>query len=195
VFVDIKLQSIKQASHGQYSSPKIAKQNMSNAEAHKPVEVIGLGKRFRDVVAVEAIDFIVERGRVIGLLGGNGAGKTTTMSMLMGLLTPTSGIARIFGKDANTRDASALARINFSSPYVEMPGRLTIAENLEIYARLFGLRHPKNRIAKLARDLDLESFLHRPTRPLSAEQKSRSALDKSLINAPECFCWTSQLRA
>ncbi len=81
---------------------------MSNAEAHKPVEVIGLGKKFGDVVAVEAIDFAVERGRVIGLLGGNGAGKTTTMSMLMGLLTPTSGIAKIFGKDASIRDASAL---------------------------------------------------------------------------------------
>ena len=128
---------------------------MSNAEAHKPVEVIGLGKKFGDVIAVEAINFAVERGRVIGLLGGNGAGKTTTMSMLMGLLTPTSGIARIFGKNASTRDASALARINFSSPYVEMPGRLTVAENLEVYARLFGLRRPKDRIAKLARDLDL----------------------------------------
>jgi ABC-2 type transport system ATP-binding protein len=158
---------------------------MSNAEAHKPVEVIGLGKKFGDVIAVEAIDFAVERGRVIGLLGGNGAGKTTTMSMLMGLLTPTSGIARIFGADSSTRDASALARINFSSPYVEMPGRLTVAENLEVYARLFGLRRPKDRIAKLARDLDLESFLHRPTRTLSAGQKSRSALAKSLINAPE----------
>lgn len=150
-----------------------------------PVEAIGLAKHFGPVRAVDGVDFSVARGEVVGLLGGNGAGKTTTMSMLMGLLTPSAGEARIFGVDADRREAAALARINFSSPYVEMPGRLTVAENLEVYARLFGVRRPKARIRDLARDLDLESFLHRMTRTLSAGQKSRAALAKSLINRPE----------
>lgn len=158
---------------------------MTSASASLPVEAQGLAKSFGDVVAVAPIDFTVARGRIVGLLGGNGAGKTTTMSMLMGLLTPSAGEARIFGADASRRDQRALARINFSSPYVEMPGRLTVAENLEIYARLFGVRQPKDRIAALARDLDLEPFLDRMTRTLSAGQKSRSALAKSLVNEPE----------
>jgi ABC-2 type transport system ATP-binding protein len=151
----------------------------------RPIEARGLTKRFGEETAVHPIDFVVERGAVVGLLGGNGAGKTTTMSMLMGLLIPSAGEARVFGVDASRRDAAAMARINFSSPYVEMPGRLTVFENLEVYARLFGVRRPKDRIRQLARDLDLESFLHRMTRTLSAGQKSRSALAKSLVNEPE----------
>ena len=150
-----------------------------------PVEAEDLTKRFGDVIAVEGINFSVKKGSVVGLLGGNGAGKTTTMSLLMGLVIPSAGEARIFGEDASKRSAPALARINFSSPYVEMPGRLTVEENLQVYARLFGVVHAKERIAELARDLDLESFLHRMTRTLSAGQKSRSALAKSLINEPE----------
>lgn len=150
-----------------------------------PVEAASLAKTFGDVVAVEEIDFTVAPGRIVGLLGGNGAGKTTTMSMLMGLLEPSAGTARIFGVDASLRDSDALARINFSSPYVEMPGRLTVFENLDVYARLFGVRRPKDRILSLARDLDLEPFLHRMTRTLSAGQKSRAALAKALVNMPE----------
>ena len=150
-----------------------------------PVEAEDLTKRFGNVIAVEGISFSVKKGSVVGLLGGNGAGKTTTMSLLMGLVIPSAGEARIFGEDASKRSAPALARINFSSPYVEMPGRLTVEENLQVYARLFGVVHAKERIAELARDLDLESFLHRMTRTLSAGQKSRSALAKSLINEPE----------
>ncbi len=150
-----------------------------------PVEAEDLTKRFGNVIAVEGINFSVKKGSVVGLLGGNGAGKTTTMSLLMGLVIPSAGEARIFGEDASKRSAPALARINFSSPYVEMPGRLTVEENLQVYARLFGVVHAKERIAELARDLDLESFLHRMTRTLSAGQKSRSALAKSLINEPE----------
>ena len=97
-----------------------------------PVEAEGLTKRFGDVIAVEGINFSVKKGSVVGLLGGNGAGKTTTMSLLMGLVIPSAGEARIFGEDASKRSASALARINFSSPYVEMPGRLTVEENLQV---------------------------------------------------------------
>lgn len=150
-----------------------------------PAEAVGLAKRFGSVVAVESVDFQVKRGQVVGLLGGNGAGKTTTMSMLMGLLKPSAGVARIFGVDASLRETAALARVNFSSPYVEMPGRLTVAENLEVYARLFGVRRPRDRIRALARDLDLESFLDRMTRTLSAGQKSRAALAKALVNTPD----------
>lgn len=150
-----------------------------------PVEATGLAKRFGKIVAVESVDFRVGPGEVVGLLGGNGAGKTTTMSMVMGVLIPTEGTARVFGVDANRRDPATLARINFSSPYVEMPGRLTVAENLEVYARLFGVRRPAERIRALARDLDLEPLLGRMTRTLSAGQKSRAALAKSLINAPD----------
>ncbi len=156
-----------------------------NISSPPPIEAIDLAKRFGAVVAVEGVNFRVARGQVVGLLGGNGAGKTTTMSMLLGLLTPSGGGARIFGVDANLRDAATLARINFSSPYVEMPGRLTVAENLEVYARLFGVRRPRDRIRELARDLDLGSVLNRMTRTLSAGQKSRAALAKSLINAPD----------
>ena len=158
---------------------------MPNSSAPPPVEAAGLAKRFGPIAAVEGVDFRVWPGEVVGLLGGNGAGKTTTMSMLMGLLTPSEGKALIFGIDADKRDPAALARLNFSSPYVEMPGRLTVFENLDVYARLFGVRDVKARIATLARDLDLEPFLHRPTRTLSAGQKSRSALAKSLVNRPE----------
>jgi ABC-2 type transport system ATP-binding protein len=158
---------------------------MSVSDPSRPIEAQGLTKRFGEEIAVHPVDFVVERGAVVGLLGGNGAGKTTTMSMLMGLLIPSAGEARVFGVNASRREASAMARINFSSPYVEMPGRLTVFENLEVYARLFGVRRPKDRIRQLARDLDLESFLHRMTRTLSAGQKSRSALAKSLVNEPE----------
>ena len=164
---------------------KLGRDAMALDDAAPPAETVDLCKRFGEVTAVASIDFRVERGQVVGLLGGNGAGKTTTMSMLMGLLTPTSGDARIFGVDAAKRDPAALARINFSSPYVEMPGRLTVFENLEIYARLFGVRRPAERIRALARDLELDPFLHRMTRTLSAGQKSRSALAKSLVNEPE----------
>ncbi len=158
---------------------------MSGSSSPPPIEARGLAKRFGQVIAVDGLDFRVERGQVVGLLGGNGAGKTTTMSMLMGLLTPSGGEARIFGVDASRREPAAMARINFSSPYVEMPGRLTVAENLEVYARLFGVRDPKARIRELARDLDLTAFVDRMTRTLSAGQKSRAALAKSLVNAPD----------
>jgi len=156
-----------------------------NDHAANPVEAIGLAKSFGETIAVAPIDFTVRPGEVVGLLGGNGAGKTTTMSMLLGLLRPSAGQARIFGLDASQRDVRALSRINFSSPYVEMPGRLTVRENLEVYARLYGVRRPAARIKTLAQDLALEPFLNRRTHTLSAGQKSRAALAKALINAPD----------
>ena len=145
-----------------------------------------LTKRFREtVVAVDDISFAVPRGATAALLGGNGAGKTTTLSMLLGLLLPTEGRIRILGEDMLRHRYRVLPRMNFSSPYVDLPHRLTVRQNLDIYARLYGLRHVGERIAEIARDLQIEPFLKRPTGSLSAGQKTRVALAKSLLNEPD----------
>ncbi|WP_377811485.1 ABC transporter ATP-binding protein (plasmid) [Azospirillum sp. A29] len=150
----------------------------------------GLTKRFptpdgRDVTAVDAIGFTVPRGSVTGLLGGNGAGKTTTISMLLGLLLPTAGTVEILGVDMARHRHAVLPRMNFSSPYVELPHRLTVRENLTVYAHLYGLTCVKKRVQELAEHLDLSRFLNRPSGGLSAGQKTRVALAKALLNDPE----------
>jgi ABC-2 type transport system ATP-binding protein len=118
-------------------------------------------------------------------LGGNGAGKTTTLSMLLGLLLPTAGHIRIFGEDMLRHRYRVLPRMNFSSPYVDLPHRLTVRENLTVYGRLYGLAHLGARIESLTRDLQIAEFLDRQTGKLSAGQKTRVALAKALINEPE----------
>jgi len=153
---------------------------------HDPViDVRGLTKRFGDVVAVDGIDFEAQIGATVGLLGGNGAGKTTTIAMLLGLLVPTAGSIRVLGHDMLRDRFAALARMNFSSPYVSLPYRLTVRENLKIYGHLYNVRHVDDRIAELAEELDLGALLDRPAGQLSAGQKTRVALAKSLINRPE----------
>jgi ABC-2 type transport system ATP-binding protein len=149
------------------------------------IEVRNLTKRFKETLAVDRIDFTVERGVTAALLGGNGAGKTTTLSMLLGLLLPTEGTIRIFGEDMLKHRHRVLPRMNFSSPYVDLPHRLTVRENLVIYGRLYSLRRLKDRIAELAHDLQLEGLLDRQTGSLSAGQKTRVALAKALLNQPE----------
>ena len=144
-----------------------------------------LVKRFGAVNAVDGIGFTVAEGETIGLLGGNGAGKTTTIAMLLGLLTPDSGTIRLFGQDIARDRFPALARLNFSSPYVELPHRLSVRENLRVFAQLYGVAKPAPRIAELAEDLQLESLLDRRTGSLSAGQKTRVSLAKALINSPE----------
>ncbi|EKE71546.1 ABC transporter ATP-binding protein [Oceanibaculum indicum] len=141
--------------------------------------------RERTVTAVDGIDFAIAPGQTVALLGGNGAGKTTTLSMLLGLLIPTSGSIRILGEDMVRHRYRALPRMNFSSPYVELPHRLTVAENLGIYARLYGVRDRKARIAAIAADMDIEALLERPAGKLSAGQKTRVTLAKALLNRPE----------
>jgi ABC-2 type transport system ATP-binding protein len=138
-----------------------------------------------DVVAVDDISFAVAPATCVALLGGNGAGKTTTIAMLLGLLLPTAGSIEILGADMLRHRFRVLPRINFSSPYVELPHRLTVRENLSIYGQLYGLLDIDERIAELARDLDLESLLDRPAGRLSAGQKTRVALAKALLNAPD----------
>ena len=149
------------------------------------ISVTGLSKRYGETLAVDGIDFAVARGQTLGLLGGNGAGKTTTIAMLLGLLIPSAGHIRILGHDMATDRFAALARMNFSSPYVALPGRLSVAENLRVYGHLYGVRRIEARIHELAEQLDLGAFLDRPAGELSAGQKTRVALAKSLINRPD----------
>jgi len=153
------------------------------------IAVSGLAKHFHArtglVRAVDGIDFAIQPGRTTGLLGGNGAGKTTTIGMLLGLIEPTAGAVRAFGEDLLAHRHRVLPRLNFSSPYVDFPGRLTVRENLTVFAYLYGLRRPAGRIAALARDLDLEALLDRTSVSLSSGQKTRMALAKALINEPE----------
>ncbi|MGI3777859.1 MAG: ABC transporter ATP-binding protein [Janthinobacterium lividum] len=154
-------------------------------QAAPAIEVAGLSKRFGDTLAVSGIDVTVQAGETIGLLGGNGAGKTTTIAMLLGLLVPTSGSIRILGHDMAHDRFSALARMNFSSPYVALPSRLSVAENLRVYGHLYGVRRIGRRIEELAAQLDLGDLLRRSAGQLSAGQKTRVALAKSLINRPD----------
>jgi ABC-2 type transport system ATP-binding protein len=149
------------------------------------IAVNDLTKRYGETLAVDRIGFAARRGDTIGLLGGNGAGKTTTIAMLLGLLIPTAGTIRVLGFDMARDRFSALARMNFSSPYVSLPGRLSVAENLRVYGHLYGVRQLERRIAQLAEELDLGGLLDRPAGALSAGQKTRVALAKSLINRPE----------
>jgi ABC-2 type transport system ATP-binding protein len=149
------------------------------------IQVSRLRKCFGPVVAVDGVDFTVARGSITALLGGNGAGKTTTLSMLLGLLVPTSGTIRVLGEDMVHHRYRVLPRLNFSSPYVDLPHRLTVAENLTIYGHLYGLADVKGRIRELAEALDLGPFLKRPAGKLSAGQKTRVALAKAMLNRPE----------
>ena len=144
-----------------------------------------LGKRFDDILAVDDISFEVAAGEAVALLGGNGAGKTTTISMLLGLLIPTSGSITVLGEDMLRHRYRVLPRINFSSPYVDLPKRLSVRDNLVVYAELYGIANPRETIARLAEELAIEPFLDRPTGQLSSGQKTRVALAKSLLNDPQ----------
>jgi ABC-2 type transport system ATP-binding protein len=144
-----------------------------------------LRKVYGAVVAVDSISFTLRRGSVTALLGGNGAGKTTTIAMLMGLVTPTSGDARVFGADMARERYRVLHRMNFESPYVDVPMRLTVRQNLEVFGRLYGVRGVADRIAALVDELRLADLLGRPYGKLSAGQRTRVSLAKALLNTPE----------
>ncbi len=149
------------------------------------IEVVDVSKRFDAVLAVDRVSFSVERGAVCALLGGNGAGKTTLLSMLLGLLLPTSGRLSLLGTDMLRQRYRVLERINFSSPYVDLPQRLTVRENLSVYARLYGVKRVRQRLAELEGQLELGDFMGRTYGTLSAGQRTRVALAKSLLNRPE----------
>lgn len=152
---------------------------------HIIVTVDRVCKTFGRVEAVKDLSFQVERGKTVALLGGNGAGKTTAMAMMMGLLLPTAGRISIFGEDVVRHRYRVLPRMNFSSPYVDLPHRLTVRENLLVYARLYGVARPRERVDQLMKEFDLEHLVKRPTGRLSSGQKTRVSLAKSLLNQPE----------
>lgn len=149
------------------------------------IEVDALVKCYESVHAVEDLTFNVERGTTCALLGANGAGKTTTIAMLLGLLLPTKGSIRVLGEDMLRHRHRVLPRMNLTSPYVDLPQRLTVRENLSVYARLYGIRNRRARLAKMIADFDLKGFEKRRYGTLSAGQKTRVALAKALLNEPE----------
>jgi ABC-2 type transport system ATP-binding protein len=149
------------------------------------VEVDSVAKYFGNVVAIENVSFKIKSGSITALLGGNGAGKTTTISILMGLLTPSKGTVYILGENMVEDRYRILPDINFSSPYVDLPHRLTVKENLKVYAELYSIISPNERIRELAERFDIEPLLEQKTGQLSAGQKTRVALAKALINNPK----------
>jgi ABC-2 type transport system ATP-binding protein len=149
------------------------------------IEVAHLVKFYNATRAVDDVSFRIARGSITGLLGGNGAGKTTTIAMIMGLVLPTAGRIQVLGCAMPEQSADVLGRMNFESPYVDMPMRLTVRQNLTIFGRLYAVPNLRERIEKLAADLDLGDFLDRANGKLSAGQKTRVALAKALINQPE----------
>ena len=178
----------RNATSGSGASPMLAGQPaMSHIGPmlEPAVTVENLVKHYPTAVAVDGISFTVRRGVTAALLGGNGAGKTTTLSILLGLLLPTAGSVRVLGEDMLRHRYRVLPRMNFSSPFVDLPHRLTVRQNLLIYARLYGLPRRRERIESLADDLQIGEFLERPAGKLSAGQKTRVALAKALLNEPE----------
>ncbi|MDQ4061990.1 MAG: ABC transporter ATP-binding protein [Pseudomonadota bacterium] len=153
--------------------------------ADAAVVVEDLVKDYKTSRAVDGVSFTVPRGGVVGLLGGNGAGKTTTIAMIMGLVIPSQGRVFVLGRDMARERHKVLHRMNFESPYVDMPHRLTVRQNLTVFGRLYGVPQLKARIAALAEDFDLNEVLDRPAGRLSAGQKTRVSLAKALINEPD----------
>ena len=150
------------------------------------IQIKNLKKKFNDSFAVNGINFEIDKDRTLGLLGPNGCGKTTSIGMILGLIKPTSGEIIIDNKNLDTfkRD-EILARINFASPYIELPKKLTVRQNLEVYSRLYGIKNRKERIDEISEDLNISDFFERKTGELSSGQKNRVSLAKSLINKPE----------
>ena len=150
------------------------------------LEVKNLIKEFNNIIAVNNISFSVEKNKTIGLLGPNGCGKTTSIGMMLGLIKPTSGNIFIDNKDINKIEKySLLSKMNFASPYIELPKKLSVKQNLEVYARLYGVNNFNERIMEISQDLNLISFLNKKTGELSSGQKNRVSLAKSLINKPK----------
>ena len=152
----------------------------------KPLEVIGLSKAYNTKEAVKDVSFKVNQNEIIGILGPNGCGKTTSIGMMLGLIKPTTGDIIIQNKNINTFERNKLLSImNFASPYVELPKKLSVKQNLQIYGRLYGVKDLSLRIDELAEDLNLKDFINKKTGELSSGQKNRVSLAKSLINKPE----------
>jgi ABC-2 type transport system ATP-binding protein len=150
------------------------------------IEVKNLTKKFKNFTAVNNINFTLEKNKTLGLLGPNGCGKTTSIGMILGLITPTSGEVLIDNQNIDNSDRNdLLSKMNFASPYIELPKKLTVIQNLEVYGRLYGVKNLKKRIKEISEELNLNDFLYKKTGELSSGQKNRVSLAKSLINKPE----------
>ena len=150
------------------------------------IEVKNLTKKFKNFTAVNNINFTLEKNKTLGLLGPNGCGKTTSIGMILGLITPTSGEVLIDNQNIDNSDRNdLLSKMNFASPYIELPKKLTVIQNLEVYGRLYGVKNLKERIEEISEELNLNDFLYKKTGELSSGQKNRVSLAKSLINKPE----------
>jgi len=150
------------------------------------LEVKNLVKKFKTTIAVNNISFEIKKNSTLGLLGPNGCGKTTSIGMMLGLITPSSGEIFIDGMLLNSKNRiKLLSFMNFASPYIELPKKLTVIQNLEVYARLYGVNKKTERIEELVEDLNLNKFLYKKTGELSSGQKNRVSLAKSLINKPK----------
>jgi ABC-2 type transport system ATP-binding protein len=150
-----------------------------------PAKVRDLTKIYGAVTAVDRISFTLAEGTTVALLGGNGAGKTTTIAMLLGLVVPSAGEVRVFGEDVSRNRGAVAHRMNFQSPYVDLPARLSVQQNLTVYAGLYGIANAVERVAYIAEELQIGPLLDRPTGKLSAGQKTRVGLAKALLNAPD----------
>ena len=150
------------------------------------LEVKNLYKKFNSTIAVDNISFKIKKNETLGLLGPNGCGKTTSIGMMLGLITPSAGNIFIDGINLEAKSRiKLLSLMNFASPYIELPKKLTVKQNLEVYARLYGVLEVQKRIVEMVEDLNLKDFLNKKTGELSSGQKNRVALAKSLINKPK----------
>ena len=151
------------------------------------IEIKNLSKQYNNILAVKNINFKINKGSIVGLLGPNGCGKTTTIGMMLGLIKPTSGTVFINGQNIENENnrTKILEKVNFISPYVELPKKLTVEENLIVYGKLYGVNNLQDKISDLIKQLNLFEFKKRKTGELSSGQKNRVSLAKALINEPE----------
>jgi len=151
------------------------------------IEIKNLNKEYNNILAVKNINFTINKGSIVGLLGPNGCGKTTTIGMMLGLIKPTSGTVFINGQNIENENnrTKILEKVNFISPYVELPKKLTVEENLKVYGKLYGVNNLQDKISDLMKQLNLFEFKKRKTGELSSGQKNRVSLAKALINEPE----------
>jgi len=151
------------------------------------IEIKNLNKEYNNILVVKNINFTIKKGSIVGLLGPNGCGKTTTIGMMLGLIKPTSGTVFINGQNIENENnrTKILEKVNFISPYVELPKKLTVEENLKVYGKLYGVNNLQDKISDLMKQLNLFEFKKRKTGELSSGQKNRVSLAKALINEPE----------
>ena len=149
-----------------------------------PLEVIGLTKDYGGKDAVKDISFKLNENEIIGILGPNGCGKTTTIGMILGLLKPSKGKVLINGSEIENQREDILNKINFISPYIELPKKLTVRQNLEVYGRLYDIKNLKKKIEYISEKLRLNEIIDKITGELSSGQKNRVSLAKSIINDP-----------